>query len=107
MNIPKFGELVTSKTLAGDKKALADVLGKEIIVTGYRISNSKYAKTDSCVTIQFYFADDTAETKYVLFTGSGVIRDQLEEVVAKLEESGQEILFSTTISKIGKYHAMC
>ena len=106
MEIPKFSDLVESKTLSGDKKKLEDVLDKPIVITGCKISNSKYQKTESCTTIQCYFADDETETRYVLFTGSTVIRDQIEEITQKLADAGKDILFSTTISKIGKYHAL-
>lgn len=105
-NVLNFAELVTRKTLVGDKKTLDQIADKRIVVTGYRITNSKYQKPNMCVTLQFFFEGDSSETKYVVFTGSGVICDQLEEVIKKFEELGKEVLFATTISKVGKYYAM-
>lgn len=44
MEIPKFSDLVESKTLSGDKKKLEDVLDKPIVITGCKISNRKEDK---------------------------------------------------------------
>lgn len=107
-NIPNFGDLVSSRPLDGDKKKLDDILDKPIIVTGVQIRDSKYSKngTEHCTMMQFYFENDPEETRYVFFTGSGVICEQAQEITSKLEADGLEILFRTTIKKCGKYHAL-
>ena len=106
--IPNFGDMVSTKVLDGEKKKLEDVMDRSIIVTGARITKSKFSNkgTENCVTIQFYYEDDPNEEKYILFTGSGVISDQVQEILSKLESEGREILFRTTIKNCGKYHAM-
>lgn len=81
MDIPKFGELSERKTLDGDKVKIDDTLNKEIIVTGFHVSSSKYKSkgSDYCVKVQFYFKDDESEEKKVFFSGSSVIKDQIED----------------------------
>lgn len=108
MDLPNFSDLVDSKTLAGEKVKIESVIEKPIIVTGYRVSKSKYSHkgTDFCTTIQFHYEDDAEETKYVIFTGSGVIRDQIEEIAEKLKEANLSFAFRTTIQKVGNYHAL-
>lgn len=109
MSIPNFGDLVTRKPLEGEKKKLEEIQGQPVIVTAARVTKSKFQNgngSGKCATVQFYFEDDEAETKYVLFTGSGVISDQLEEIMEKLEERGADIIFRTTFIKCGKYYAM-
>ena len=107
-SIPNFGDLVESKALDGEKKKLEEVLDKVIVVTGFRSAKSKFVHkgTEFYTTIQFYFEDDPDEKPYVLFTGSGVIKEQLESIEAKLEEAGLEKKFRTTIKKVGNYHAL-
>lgn len=106
--IPNFSDLVENKTLDGEKMKLEEALDRPIVVTGFRISKSKYAHkgTEYCTTIQFYFEDDPEEKRKVIFTGSGVIHDQIEEIGRKLDETGQEHTFRSTIRKCGNYHAL-
>ena len=108
--IPNFGDLVKNKTLAGEKIKLEDILDRPIIVTGWRFGKSKYQKSDNTssvyTTIQFYFEDDEKKTEHVTFTGSGVIRDQLEEMEAALEAVGAGKIFRTTVKKISNYLAL-
>ena len=102
-NIPKFSDLVESKTLSGDKSDKKDVIGKRIVVTGYRISESKYSHKggEKCATLQFYFADDPEEKRHVVFTGSGVITSQIQEIEQKLNAQDLPFVFEATIEKIG------
>lgn len=107
-DIPSFGDLVENKALDGKKIKLEDVLDKPIIITGFRTSKSKFAKkgTEMYTRIQFYFEDDEKQERHVVFTGSTVIPDQLKEIEGKLEESGMELIFRTTIKEIGNYFSL-
>lgn len=107
MEIPNFSDLVEDKSLSGDKVSLNDILGKRIIVTGYNVSNSKYAKkgVDHCVKVQFYYQEDKEEKRYIFFTGSSVIKSQLEEIEAQLKQSGNPFIFKATVNKIGNYYS--
>lgn len=107
MEIPKFSDFMENKNLSGDKKSLGDVLKKRIVVTGYKVSSSKYKDKGSniCVKVQFYYADDAEQTKYVFFSGSSVIKDQLDEIKAKLDSSGHPLVFEATVNKVGNYYS--
>ena len=102
--IPVFSDLIKEKNLSGDKKKIEDLLDKSIIVTNYQVSPSKY-KTEHCVKIQFYFEDDETQTRYIVFTGSEVLKNQLEQIEHKLNEDNLEFLFKAKITKIGKYYS--
>lgn len=80
----------------GDKMKIDEVLNKEIIVTGYNINDSKYSRSNSqqCLKLQFEFNNN----KYVLFTGSNILCDQIKKYKS-------EIPFATTIKKIDKYYS--
>ena len=67
--------------MSGDKVRIDDILNKPIIVTGFQVSTSKYKDRGSgvCVKVQFYAADDATETRKVFFSGSSVLKDELEE----------------------------
>ncbi len=107
MDIPKFGDVAENKTLDGDKVRIDDVLNAQIVVTGYHVTNSKYQSKgcNYCTKVQFYFADDETRTPKVFFSGSSVIKDQMEEMEAKLKEKDMPLLFQTTLKKIGNYYS--
>jgi len=80
MDYQHFGEFAGEKgPLEGKKKKLSEVLDCEILVLAYRIARSKF-KDRNYVTIQFENDGD----KYVLFTGSEVLMEQLTKHEAQL-----------------------
>jgi hypothetical protein len=81
--------------LEGSKLKLEEVINREITVTDYRVKDSRYKKESAprCLTLQF----DLEGKKYILFTGSNVLVDQIDKYKA-------EIPFITTIKKIDKYY---
>jgi len=83
--------------LKGTKSNIEDILGKEVIVVGYRIGVSKYAKTNSseCLTVQYSFPDDEHKL-FIIFTGSSVLVKQFRKYEDKLP-------FIATFEKVGKY----
>lgn len=96
----KFSDFAKHGVLDGSKISLEKVLNIPIVITGFSIKNSKYAKdiSDKYTTIQFYFESDETKEKHILFTGSVVLKDNIEEYQ-------DEIPFVTTIVKINKYFA--
>lgn len=108
MDIPEFSSLVENHVLDGDKIRIDDLLNKSIVITNYHISTSKFKSKGCgyCIKVQFYFADDTGEVRKVFFSGSGVIKDQLEEAKSNLEKQEQPLLFKATVKKVGNYYSL-
>lgn len=90
----KFSEIAKDDIhLAGDKLSLQDIIGKQIIVTGYKITKSKF-KEDNYTAIQFELNGE----QHVTFTGATVLIEQLKKY-------GEHIPFETTIKKLGKFYS--
>ena len=90
----RFSDFAEEQTLDGDKVKLDDVLNKEIVVTGYVVTKSKYKSSgDMCLKLQF----EVDSARYILFTGSNVIINQIERY-------HDEIPFITTIKKVDKFY---
>lgn len=86
-----FSELgVKSKNLTGDKIEIVDILDKQITVLDYRVKDSKYSRDGMCTTLQIEFEGQ----KRVIFTGSGVLLADIENLPKKA------FPFTTTIVKI-------
>jgi hypothetical protein len=98
----KFSEFAEERAvLDGPKMRIDDVMNREIVVTGSRIKESKFGKNKSgkCLTLQFYFSGADAAEKRVMFTGSDVLIEQMEQYHA-------EIPFQTVIKRIDKYYTL-
>ena len=96
----KFSEFVEDdeKPIEGEKVSITNILNKEIVITKYKVRNSKYKdRCDKCATVQFY--EESNERKRIFFTGSAVIIEQLEKY-------GEKIPFMTTVTKIDKYFTL-
>lgn len=90
----KFSEIAKDDIhLAGDKMSLQEVVGKQIIVTGYKITKSKF-KEDNYVAIQF----DLGGEQHVTFTGAMVLIEQLKKY-------GEHVPFETCIKRLGKFYS--
>jgi hypothetical protein len=93
----RFSEFAEeSGPLDGNKIRIDDILNKELIITGYKIKESKYPKSGpKCLTLQVVLDDK----KYVLFTGSVVLLEQMEKYQDHLP-------FIATIQKIDRYYTL-
>lgn len=90
----KFSEIAKDDIhLAGEKMYLRGIVGKMIVVTGYKITKSKF-KEDNYVAIQFELGGE----QHVTFTGATVLIEQLKKY-------GKEIPFETTIRRMGKFYS--
>lgn len=87
-----FSDFSDEKVLEGDKMKINDILNEDLIILGYKINNSKFNDKE-CLTIQF----ELNEIKHVLFTGSAVLKNQIEKYKDKIP-------FKAKISKINKYY---
>lgn len=89
----KFSEFAMDKVpFEGNKISINDLCGREISVHNYHIKNSKF-KEGLYAEVQVMVDGEWR----VFFTGSKVIRDQLERYRDKLP-------FVTTIKLVGKYY---
>jgi len=108
MKIPEFSSLVEHTTLDDEKVKLDTILGKRIIICGYKISPSKF-KDKGCdffLKVQFYFYDDEERSRKIFFSGSNVIKDQLNEVKSNLEHQGLPFKFKCMVKKVGNYYSL-
>jgi len=67
-----------SDSLTGEKIKIAKVLNRDIVVTNYRIEQSKYPKNKSgkCLHLQIELDNE----KKIVFTGSDVLIHTIEQV---------------------------
>ena len=86
-----------AKPLDGAKTKIEDALNREILITGFKITHSKYNDNGhgKCLTLQY----EVDGGRNVMFTGSTVLIDQIEKY-------GDEIPFVTTVRKIDRYYTL-
>lgn len=94
-NIKRFADFAEETTLDGDKMRIDDVVNREIIITGYKITSSRFEKSNSmqCLKLQF----ELGGQRHILFTGSNVLIEQINKY-------NQHIPFTTTIIKVEKFY---
>ncbi len=90
----KFSEFNQEVALDGDKIPLSDVLNQEIIILNYRKSKSKKRENTEYITIQI----EHDGKRRVIFTGSEVLKNQLEKYKDHLP-------FQTIIKKINTFYS--
>lgn len=107
MDIPNFEDYSDKKTLDGDKVKIDDILNQSVIVTGFKVMNSKYKQKSSeyCTKVQFYYENDEKQERKVFFSGSSVIKEQIEDIEKKLSERELPLLFRATVKKVGNYYS--
>jgi len=93
----KFSDFSKENILDGDKIRIDDILNEEVLITGYAIKNSRYSKNESGKYLTLQIIKENK--KYVIFTGSDVLIDQLEKYSA-------EIPFTATVRKINRYYSL-
>lgn len=81
-----------SSIVTGDKIKISEVVGKEIEIIGYKISDSKQKPGTKVLMLQFKLNGE----ERILFTGSSVLIEQIEEY-------GHEIPFLTKIEKVNRF----
>lgn len=81
----------------GEKLKISEVLGKDLTVVSYRVQKSHFS--DGEEQKQYLMLQIEMDgNKYVVFTGSGVLRHQVEEYKAHLP-------FITQIKKINRHYS--
>jgi UDP-N-acetyl-D-mannosaminuronic acid transferase (WecB/TagA/CpsF family) len=86
---------ITAKpnSFVGDKIKLDKIINQEITVHAFKIDKSTKKENSDYLTIQF----ERNETKYVVFTGSKILMQMINEVPA------DKFPFKTTIVKNNDY----
>lgn len=93
----KFSDFAEDEVhLEGNKKPFSELVGKQIVVWSSRQMQSQY-ESDKCVMFQFSFTEDGE--KFVTWTGSKVVLEQMEKYK-------EQMPFETTIQqrKSGKHY---
>lgn len=71
----RFSDLPPEKREAwAEKKKITEVLGKEIVITGFTIVPSKYGPNKEALRIQF----EQGGQRFISYTASSLLRRQLE-----------------------------
>lgn len=79
--------------LEGEKKPIADILNKEICVTGFRIMDGKHPVGKELLQLQYKLEG----VYYITFT-NGIV------LIKQIKQYKEEIPFVTTIKKFGNYY---
>lgn len=77
-NFKDLGITTHSDSLVGEKIKISKVLNRDIVITGYKIEQSKYPKNKSgkCLHLQIELDSE----KKIVFTGSDVLISTIEQV---------------------------
>jgi hypothetical protein len=92
----KFSDFAKeSAILDGNKLSMSEIINREILIIGYRLSDSKYSKNNNnkCLTLHI----ELDNKRYIVFTGSVILIEQIEKYK-------DEIPFLATIKQIDKYY---
>lgn len=89
----RFSDFADEEQLLGRKVKLDEILGKEVAVTNYRLTKSKYGEKQ-CLSLQLEFDG----IKCVLFTSSTVL-------IRQIEKYKSNIPFLTAIQKINNFYS--
>lgn len=83
--------------LDGDKIRIDDLINRDVMVIGYKISSSKFEKNKSgkCLTLQV----EVNGVHRVVFTGSDVLIDQMQKY-------GERIPFIAVIRKVDRFYTL-
>jgi len=92
-----FKDFSEDTVMDGEKVSIDSILDQDIEVHAFRIRNSRYTKGNNgnYTIIQF----DRNGHRYIAFTGSTVLHDQLKKYEDKLP-------FIAQIKKIGTYYTL-
>lgn len=75
-DIKRFSDFSTEEdVLSGNKIKIKEIIGKEIIVIGYKINPSKYGDNKMVLKLGFKLFEENR----VVFTGSKVLIEQIEK----------------------------
>lgn len=76
-----FADFPAEGYLEGEKKQIEEIKGKRILFTNFIVMNGKL-RTDFCLKVQFQYEENGQF--FYFYTGSGVVREQLERLKGHL-----------------------
>lgn len=88
-NFKDLGIKNNTQAFVGDKIKIDRILNREISVHGFKIEDSKVKSGTKCLYMQISIGD----AKHVVFTGSVVLMDMIQQV------SSADFPFKTTITR--------
>ena len=92
----KYSDFAKDKLpMPGIKKHMAQILNREIQIVDFRVRESKHKQNSKCLQIQFVLNGEVC----VVFTGSGVLLDQIQSAKEKLP-------FCANITKVNDYFSL-
>lgn len=94
----KFSDLNIKPTRAfvGEKISISKVLNKQITVHASKVNDSKFKQGKSCKCLSLQI--EVEGKKHVLFTGSGILTEQIQQV------EKEDYPFETTIVQQGEHY---
>lgn len=97
-DFPRFGDFADErKRLEGAKMRIVDIVNKDILVTDFSISPSKYSSENGAPKLRLTLEFIIDGEKHVIFTGSEVL-------IAQIEKYKENIPFYTVIKHIDRYY---
>lgn len=98
MDYHKFSDFADEpQGLNGDKIKIDDAINKELVITAFRVDDSKYHRDEGKKYVGIQVLID--EQERVIFTGSAVLINQLEKYQDKIP-------FVAVIKKVNKYYTL-
>ncbi len=77
----RFSDLPASKReIWAEKVKISDVIGVEIVITGFSVIPSKYGQDQEAIRIEF----TKDESKHICYSSSALLRRQLESTADEL-----------------------
>lgn len=96
--VKKFSEFAElPKIFSGQKISIDELLNREIVILGFKTTESKFQKEGSDQYTTLHIRIKSSAEERVLFTGSKVIREQCLQYE-------DHIPFETVIKKTNKYY---
>lgn len=97
INIENIKHVNIENYLQGEKVKINTLFGEDIVVTGFKVSPSKFE--GDCAYIQFFKTKEEPRKLYVLQTGSKTLIEQCNEQV---DNNGVFQLFTARIINVNK-----
>ena len=79
----RYCDISVDENLIGEKVSINSILNRDIVIIKYREMKSKCSNGGICLQVQFKYNESDNEY-YIFFSGSNVIRKQLNNIDRKM-----------------------